>query len=55
MQFSWRWNGGTIPLNLGVIWEMSDERSNLGHARADLKDNGAGRVYKYSTVVNTKS
>jgi hypothetical protein len=23
MQFSWRWNGGTIPLNLGVIWEMS--------------------------------
>ncbi len=23
MQFSWRWNGGTIPLNLGVTWEMS--------------------------------
>ncbi len=23
MQFSWRWNGGTISLNLGVIWEMS--------------------------------
>ncbi len=24
MQFPWRWNGGTISLNLGVIWEMSD-------------------------------
>ncbi len=24
MQFSWRWNGGTISPNLGVIWEMSD-------------------------------
>ncbi len=23
MQFSWRWNGCTISLNLGVIWEMS--------------------------------
>jgi PPOX class probable F420-dependent enzyme len=23
MQFPWRWNGGTISLNLGVIWEMS--------------------------------
>ncbi len=23
MQFSWRWNGGTISLNLGDIWEMS--------------------------------
>ena len=23
MQFSWCWNGGTISLNLGVIWEMS--------------------------------
>ena len=23
IQFSWRWNGGTISLNLGVIWEMS--------------------------------
>jgi len=22
-QFSWRWSGGTISLNLGVIWEMS--------------------------------
>ena len=21
MQFPWRWNGGTISLNLGVIWE----------------------------------
>ena len=26
MQFPWRWNGDTISLNLGVIWEMSDER-----------------------------
>ena len=25
MRFPWRWNGGTISLNLGVIWEMSDE------------------------------
>ncbi|MCH8154427.1 MAG: PAS domain S-box protein, partial [Proteobacteria bacterium] len=23
MLFPWRWNGGTISLNLGVIWEMS--------------------------------
>ena len=23
MEFSWRWNGGAIFLNLGVIWEMS--------------------------------
>ena len=23
MQFPWRWNGDTISLNLGVIWEMS--------------------------------
>ncbi len=23
MQFPWRWNGGTISPNLGVIWEMS--------------------------------
>ncbi len=23
MQFPRRWNGGTISLNLGVIWEMS--------------------------------
>ncbi len=23
MQFPWRWNGGTISLNLDVIWGMS--------------------------------
>jgi len=23
MQFPWRWNGGTISLNLEVIWKMS--------------------------------
>ena len=23
MPFPWRWNGDTISLNLGVIWEMS--------------------------------
>ncbi len=23
MQFSWRWDGGTISPNLGGIWEMS--------------------------------
>ncbi len=23
LQFSWRWNGGTISLNLDVIWGMS--------------------------------
>ena len=22
-RFPWRWDGGTISLNLGVIWEMS--------------------------------
>ena len=22
MQFLWRWNGGTIFLNFGIIWEM---------------------------------
>ncbi len=26
MPFPWRWNGDTILLNLGVIWEMSDKR-----------------------------
>ncbi len=25
MQFYWRWNGGTISLKFGVIWEMSVE------------------------------
>jgi hypothetical protein len=25
MPFSWRWNGDTISLNLGVIWGMSDQ------------------------------
>lgn len=34
MRFSWRWNGSTIPLNLGVIWRkvgviMLDERNPL--------------------------
>ncbi len=24
MQLSWRWNGVTISMDLGVIWEMSD-------------------------------
>ena len=23
MQFPWRWDSGTIPLNLGAIWGMS--------------------------------
>jgi len=27
MPFSRRWNGGTISLNLDVIWEISDESS----------------------------
>ncbi len=27
MQFSWRWNGGTISLNLDVIWDMSVKHS----------------------------
>ena len=27
MQFPWPWNGGTISLNLGVIWEMSAKKS----------------------------
>ncbi len=25
MQFSWRWNSGTNPLNLVVIWEIPDK------------------------------
>ncbi len=33
MPFSWRWNGGTISLYLGVIWEMSD---NTPVARAPM-------------------
>ena len=28
MQFPWRCNGDPISLNLGVIWEMSDEERN---------------------------
>ncbi len=27
MEFSWRWDGGTISLNLRVIWGMSDKRN----------------------------
>ncbi len=35
-QFPWQWNGGTISLNLGVIWEMSvnclwDDRRFVRH------------------------
>ena len=30
MQFSWRWNGGAIFLNLGVIWEMSEQYVQYG-------------------------
>ncbi len=33
MQFSWWWNGGTISLNLGIIWEMSVHR----YGRAPVK------------------
>ncbi len=29
MLFPWRWNGGTISLNLEVIWEMSVEMARL--------------------------
>jgi hypothetical protein len=29
MQFSWRWNGGTISLNLEDIWEMSEKSAFL--------------------------
>jgi hypothetical protein len=29
MQFPRRWNGGTISQNLGVIWEMSVQGSEL--------------------------
>ncbi len=40
MQFSWRWNGGTITLNLGVIWGMPAgmswpaRRGSIPHWRA---------------------
>ena len=30
MQFPWRWNGDTVSLNLGVIWEMSARILMLG-------------------------
>ena len=30
MQFPWRWSGDTISLNLGVMWEMSDEIAAKG-------------------------
>ena len=29
MPFPWRRNGGTISLNLGVIWEMSVQTETL--------------------------
>ena len=29
MPFPWRWNGGTISANLGVIWEMSDNMTDI--------------------------
>ena len=39
MQFSWRWNGGTISLNLGVIWEMSEQ----SHTVASTKEGPTAR------------
>ena len=32
MQFAWRWDSGTIPLNLGAIWEMSAQIEHMAHA-----------------------
>ncbi len=38
MQFSWRGNGGTISLNLGVIWEMSVKLSQKTEAATRMRD-----------------
>ncbi len=34
MQFPWRWNGGTNSLNMGVIWEMSDQLTGSGRGQS---------------------
>ena len=46
MQFSWRWNDGTMSPNLGVIWEMSGKQAaheiaevsntHIGHRRPSI-------------------
>ena len=39
MRSSWRWNGGTISPNLGIIWEMSVEAgTELAVARRAHKE-----------------
>jgi len=32
MPFPWRWDGGTIFLNLGDIWGMSVNKSLMSHS-----------------------
>ena len=36
MQCPWRWNGGMISLNLGVIWEMSPKIISAAKSKAAL-------------------
>ncbi len=42
MQFPWRWNGGTISLNLGVVWEMSVRRYGRAPREAALGESVHG-------------
>ena len=51
MQFSWRWNGGTISLNLGVIWEMSVKR-NAAPLKASRETWGMGEPRDKNSTVN---
>ena len=33
IQFSWRWDGGRISLNWGIIWEMSQGATTASEVR----------------------
>ncbi len=50
MQFSWRWNGVTISLNLGVIWGMSVP-TTFGTLRAEAchEPRSEGMIRRTST------
>ena len=47
MQFSWRWNVGTISLNLGVIWEMSAQGTAILPWRDGLDRMGRSLTMTY--------
>ncbi len=47
IQFPWRWDGGTITLNLGVIWAKTNIQNVTGQGLADVA--AAGRDYAAQT------